>query len=902
MLNEDLIAFLEPAPSRFNPFEWRDACQEIGEIEATPSRLRFRVALPPGLYKGRIETRPGAFEMKSAMVEMFRAPDGARVPLGPWDLDHMDEVMGMPMVRVFVNGRLKGGLWFDMPGPEQIAENRLSAEYGFEAEAREGEEETEVVFEFIERDRSRISWQGIRYLDLRRDDRRQIPLLPMEGGRPPLYCDLQGRSLEEYRRIMAAKPEFQAIRERLRVEEAALWTGRFGATNVFDLACLVAFFGEDREGKALGELAKQGLLELCRNPQWGQRADPLIMGGENDRGLGHALYVAGMGWEYLKPLLSGEERELVLRRAEEKLQAIYDFTLLQRGYMGCPTADEHSTGAWFGVGVACMSFYEALPIARKALPFFHGLFIESLSLFPPGGKAKWATFCPLWLARYFAAAVTFSGSVPELAGSRYLDNLARGLVGSLVAPNSQELQRGVRTVNDRVVLAFLSRFHRVPEIDAIYWGFAEEERRLAGDVRTGMFDFLYAPEPTPPASFRPEPLFTRDIGQVVSVLGGEKTISVLLRGGAEGGSRENFRKQPHNREELRSLGDIEVRVDETPVITRIQSAYGLYGANFNTLHFEEGAYVAEGQYLHGDIAPEKNAFIRRCLVDDRFIYTDVNLTGSLKPALGVRRAQRTILQDRSTGVLVIMDAFAAQRPLRVSTHLHCSGSVRPVSGEVHSITGGQANRIAGVKGGSAGLSDEEGGEIFARVLECSAPSCVKVEEPFWFPSYIHGINGNKEQTFGEAVFPKLQRWRLEARERIAEGIFLFALTPDPALVTMPEGVKGVIEIAGTAKYFLKGAKELVETQGWTLRAEAVVSDTSTGRVLALGATTAHAAGREMAFTLPVDLTINPDGSGVIHSVAAKPVSAVKGIGVGTFRRVPDHPRSSATWEASFASA
>ena len=53
------------------------------------------------------------------MIDMVRVPDGKRVPIGPWDLDHLRNVMAMPMARTYVNGNLKGGLWCAMPGPEQ---------------------------------------------------------------------------------------------------------------------------------------------------------------------------------------------------------------------------------------------------------------------------------------------------------------------------------------------------------------------------------------------------------------------------------------------------------------------------------------------------------------------------------------------------------------------------------------------------------------------------------------------------------------------------------------------------------------------------------------------------------------------------------------------------------------
>ncbi len=136
---------------------------------------------------------------------MVRVPDGKRVPVGPWDLDHLHNVMAMPMVRTYVNGRLKGGLWFSMPGPQEIAEERLTAEFGFEAD----DGENELVLELIERDRPRMGWDRLSFFELREDDRRPVSLEPATTSHPRIFVhphevDSVRRSLARYSRIGAA--------------------------------------------------------------------------------------------------------------------------------------------------------------------------------------------------------------------------------------------------------------------------------------------------------------------------------------------------------------------------------------------------------------------------------------------------------------------------------------------------------------------------------------------------------------------------------------------------------------------------------------------------------------------------------------------------------------------------
>ena len=437
MKNRDLIAFLKPILNQFSKadsVEFIDVTGQVTDIQANPYRLSIRLQLPAGLYSGRFETAANAFDMSTAMIEMVRAPQGERVPVGPWDLDHMHNVMAMPMIRTYVNGKLKGGLWFAMPGPEQIANGRLSAEFGFEAQ----QGGNELILELIERDRVRMDWGRIDHLELRSDDRRLIPLEPASRLHPRIF--LAAEDVTRVRERWQGTGEFRALQEKLRSEDLVFLTDNSQGT--LELASLVFALTGD---KVIGARAKARIMELAHAPTWSGRPDPLLMGGDNDRVIGMRLYQNALAWDYLQPLFSEEDRRAILSKVEEYLQKIYDFTLLQRAYMGCPAIDPHSLGAWNGAAIACMAFYEDLAIARHALPFFHGLFADSLKLFPSSGKAAWATYFPFHMVLYLAAAHTFAGKVPELSSSAFLDHLGQALLAAFEVPNSQELQRGLRT-------------------------------------------------------------------------------------------------------------------------------------------------------------------------------------------------------------------------------------------------------------------------------------------------------------------------------------------------------------------------------------------------------------------------------------------------------------------------
>jgi hypothetical protein len=855
MRNRDLIAFLKPILNQFSEndsVEFIDVTGKVSDIQANPHRLAIRLNVPAGLYNGRFETTPNAFDMSTSMIEMVRVPDGKRVPVGPWDLDHIRNVMAVPMVRTYVNGKLKGGLWFDLPGPEQIAEGRLAAEFGFEAQ----EGENELTLELIERDRQRMNWGTLAYLELRKDDRRIVPLEPASAQHPRIF--LSSDDAKRVRERWNGNVEFEKLQQRLRTEDLVFLTDNSQGT--LEVASLVfALTGDE----VIGLRAKARIMELAHASTWSGRPDPLLMGGDNDRVIGQKLYHTALAWDYLQPLFNDEERRAILSKVEEYLQKIYDFTLLQRAYMGYPTIDPHSLGAWNGAAIACMAFYNDLAIARHALPLFHGLFCDSLELFPASGKAAWATYFPFHLVLYLAAAHTFGVKRSELSRSAFLDNLGQSLLAAFDVPNSQELQRGLRTREHRFLTAFLCRFHPTPGIESIYRAFAEKERKATGELTLGIFDILYAPDASGEvAPFPNRPLFAKDVGDLIATARGEHVIALSLSGGPKAGRRANFTLMPHNREFAPSLGALDVTIDGTPVLCNVNMGlYGLNSALTNTMCFEDGGAVTNGQYLNGAVPPESCAVIRRCFIDERYLYAHIVVTHALDPKLNVNRADRIFIFDRKSGVILLSDAFEGERAIRFATHLHCSGSITEPANGQYRLTGGQANLIAGIKGSSKGLDDSEKGEIFVQVLRSFPSARVLVEEPTWVPGYIYGLNNTGLEDIRDGHFPRYRRWRLETEAPVTQASFLFALSPRPGQVRYADGAVLLPESGGVRLGY-----GVWKALGVECKCECLIWDEASGRVTAMGLRSLHHGDGLLMFAAPVDVEYSTiAGEGAIYA-------------------------------------
>ncbi|SEB49881.1 hypothetical protein SAMN05443244_0824 [Terriglobus roseus] len=517
--------------------------------------------------------------------------------------------------------------------------------------------------------------------------------------------------------------------------------------------------------------------------------------------------------------------------------------------MGYPAIDPHSLGSWNGVAIACMAFYDELPVARHALPFFHGLLMDSLQLFPDSGKAAWATYFPFHMVLYLAAACTFGGALADVDKSLFLDNLGWALLTSFASPNSQELQRGLRTREHRFLTAFLYRFHPTPEIAAIYRTFVQQERQSEGDVWLGMFDLLYAPQCDGPTARMPHNvLFAQDIGDVIANSESQPQISISMSAGAKAGRRASFTLMPQNREFAPSMGAFEVAVDGAPVLININiSCYGINSALTNTLCLEEGGGVTNGQYLNGAVRPDQCSVMRRYLAGDRFVCANVVMTHAMDPKLHLEMAERLFLFDRHTGTIVVADSFAARCDLKFATHLHCAGSAHAIEDDLYRLTGGQANRIAGIKGGSKGMGDEEKGELYVRVLRSSAATRIVTEEPAWIPGYIYGVNHTGQESLSDAQFPRYTRWRLEQQDRSTSGEMVYALSPRPDMLTI---LADSIQLPGGGMQVGLGQHEIWDVR---VRCECLLWDDATELITALGVSQLVHKGRSATFDPPIDL-------------------------------------------------
>ena len=309
--------------------------------------------------------------------------------------------------------------------------------------------------------------------------------------------------------------------------------------------------------------------------------------------------------------------------------------------------------------------------------------------------------------------------------------------------------------------------------------------------------------------------------------------------------------------------------------------YGLNSALTNTMCFGDGGALTNGQYLNGDVPPEKCAVIRQCLIGERFVYAHIVITHALDAKLRVLRADRLFIFDRRSGVIVLSDSFEGEIAIRFATHLHCSGSVQDLGDSQYRLTGGQANLIAGIKGGSKGLDDREKGEVFARVLESVPAARVVVEEPTWVPAYIYGLNNTGKEDMSEGRFPRYQRWRLEAQEPVTLGAFLFAISPRRNQVRYEGGAILLPDDAGIRL----GSREL-RALGVVCECECLLWDKRTQCITAMGLRSLQDGDCRMVFDVAVNVEYNTViGEGTIYAQGNRRLQHVQGFSVGAWEPV-----------------
>jgi hypothetical protein len=327
--------------------------------------------------------------------------------------------------------------------------------------------------------------------------------------------------------------------------------------------------------------------------------------------------------------------------------------------------------------------------------------------------------------------------------------------------------------------------------------------------------------------------------------------------------------------------------------------YGLNSALTNTMCFEDGGALTNGQYLNGDVSPESCAVIRRCLIDERYLYAHIVVTHALDPKLNVRRADRIFIFDRKAGVILVSDAFEGERAIRFATHLHCSGSVTEFADGQYRLTGGQANLIAGIKSGSKGLSDEEKGEIFVQVLGSVPLARVVVEEPAWVPAYIYGLNNTGLEDISEGRFPRYWRWRLEATEPVTQGSFLVALSPQSGQVRFAEDAVLLPE-AGGVRFGYGTLKAL----GVECKCECLMWDETAGSCTVMGLRSLQHGDHKLTFANPVDVDYSVGaGEGVIYAQGTLPLHDSCGFALSDWCPVGDEGwKTHNTHRASFRKA
>ncbi len=714
--------------------------------------LWLRTQLKPGLYLMELETRPGTFPSETMMLDLKQWPSLTTVPSGPFDFDHTQYKMQVPVFRVHAGARDCGLAWCEVPSPDDMRDRRIRAAWGVEIESAD----EQVITLEIPGDENRLRWCDVARLTIHNDHRYRLPVTPIRKAtglrRPRLFADAQ-----LFQQLMTERdPVQQALIDNLC---AQLDAGRDG-TYVHRTAT-AALAGLLTGNQKWIDEAITRTMQICELPYWGYHDVKEIMGWNSDRDAGMRLFETAVVYDWLHDRLTDVQRETIRSRLTYFAAYVDKITHLQYGYWFTRAPEAHGQGLWFGFGCAALALLDDEPRAGRWLEWMHGNIHEALIHAPADGISEWFVFNVQWLilsALLLERAMgrRLSGSFPFLRG--FSKNILR-----FVKPHGDKLP---------LLLFYLADRGRDggAQADALVCARLFPEAKPLADAGLDPLTVLaYNPAIRPSRPTR-RPKAAVSEGGVVACRDAAGDVGFTFRCGTPLTPRQH-RQHTWNTQSWYAVshsGSFSWTLRGQEAVPLQIGSYRKETHHANVVSIDGAGHRLDTRYLGGRIPLEQVSRIEQAVATPAFTYCHADSSAAYTDTCDIRRLFRRWVFFHGPALLIMHDLVEMTRPHLPAWHLHTTGAWRKT-------------------GAGSFVGEREGIRLAVRAFcpGASAALTHAVSPVEWVPPYGYGLNDYKTRDWQPEMYanrrqpPDYQELTLRPPGPVMHWELITVMGPDP---------------------------------------------------------------------------------------------------------------------------
>ncbi len=719
-----------------------------------PVRLEMRIPADPGLYHMSLVTRDDTFDVDTCNLSLLEWPSQKTVSAGPFDFDHTNYRMAVPVFRVAVDDADCGLVWCEVPSPEDLQARRVRATWAVQFGAAG---EHCIRLEVPENDRYRLRWTDVAEICLQPDDREILPFDVAASPHPRLFAVGEGFQRLQRHRDQVQQAMLDNIAERAARHE----DHTYGYLTV--MQALVGRLNNDAQSTAA---AIERTMALCARENWGYHDVPEIMGWNNDRDTGMRMFETAIVYDWLYEQLTGEQRETMRSKLAYHAEIAARTTLLQRGYWYYRTCEAHGFGYWFGFAAAAGALLDEDDRARDWLTWIHSNIVDGLTHMPDDGIVEWPVFNPYW-------GVMTAAVLESLLGKRLAVEIPflRGFADNIIPFSGTH---GGSPMLRTMLIYLAARFQDARcQADAL-----RQPRPGKGVNFEPLALLLYDPSLTPSELSAIPDMFAAENGTVICRDTAGKT-SFQFQCGVPLTPAKHDANNWINRAwySCAHMGSYSWRRGRKRIVPERIKGYRHLTAEANLITVDGGGSRLDGRWVGYAIPSAHAAEIETVAHKDGITECIGNAAPSYASAGGVTEARRRWRFDHGQGVLVMHDTFRTNAPRQLAWHIHTPLVWREVE-EGHFVA----------------VADGE--EVFAvRVVHSSTAFAADVETVQFVPSYTFGVNCYKtldwqpELRPQELNIPTYLDLQFAPVQPVAAWELTVVMGPDPeAVVQAAEGI------------------------------------------------------------------------------------------------------------------